>query len=157
MKEAGDVRLEDVVEVVVRASDVVEGSTVEKVFFWKRSVCCCMRKFDFPHTDFCLGWSSSCRQWGQRRRLWRGSCPPGFLRTSQKEDNEEAGFAWWSSEVWTSDPRVLCLYAKEFRKEERAKKGKRKVTATTTSADDAGPPPLPSKPAKRAGKTGPKT
>ena len=55
MKEAGDVSLEDVVEVVVRASDVVEGSTVEKVFFWKRSVCCCMRKFNFPHTDFCLG------------------------------------------------------------------------------------------------------
>ena len=53
--------------------------------------------------------------------------------------------------------RVLCLYAKEFRKEERAKKGKRKVTATTTSANNAGPPSLASKPAKRAGKTGQKT
>ena len=54
-------------------------------------------------------------------------------------------------------PQTPEFYAKEFRKEERAKKGKRKVTATTTSADDAGPPPLPSKHAKRAGKTGPKT
>ena len=33
----------------------------------------------------------------------------------------------------------------------------RKVTATTTSANNAGPPSLASKPAKRAGKTGQKT
>ena len=50
------------------------------------------------------------------------------------------------------------VYASMLRKEERAKKGKRKVTSTTTSADNAGsPPPITSKPAKRARKTGPKT
>ena len=156
MKEAGDVSLEDVVEVVVRVSDVVEGvhsregvilveggEGDQSAVVWESST--------FLIPIFVLADPQAAGSGD------RGSCPPGFLRTSQKEDNEEAGFAWWSSEVWTSDPRVLCLYAKEFRKEERAKKGKRKVTATTTSADDAGPPPLPSKPAKRAGKTGPKT
>ena len=55
MKEAGDVSLEDVVEVVVRASDVVEGVHSREGVLLVEGVCCCMRKFDFPHTDFCLG------------------------------------------------------------------------------------------------------
>ena len=54
-------------------------------------------------------------------------------------------------------PQTPEFYASMLRKEERAKKGKRKVTATTTSANNAGPPSLASKPAKRAGKTGQKT
>ena len=57
-------------------------------------------------------------------------------------------------------PQTPEFYACMVRKEERAKKGKRKVSSTTTNADDAGShPPLTSKPpaAKRARKTGPRT
>ena len=161
MKVAGDVRLEDVVEVVVRASDVVEGvhsregvllveggEGDQSAVVWESST--------FLIPIFVLAdpqaAGSGDRGGGSGEDpVLQDSSERPKKKTTRKQDLPDG------APRYGPQTRVLCLYAKEFRKEERAKKGKRKVTATTTSANNAGPPSLASKPAKRAGKTGQKT
>ena len=161
MKEAGDVSLEDVVEVVVRVSDVVEGvhsregvllveggEGDQSAVVWESST---FLRPIFVLADPQAAGSGDRGGGSGEDPVLQDSSERPKKKTTRKQDLPDG------APRYGPQTRVLCLYAKEFRKEERAKKGKRKVTATTTSADDAGPPPLPSKPAKRAGKTGPKT
>ena len=163
MKEAGDVSLEDVVEVVVRVSDVVEGvhssegvllveggEGDQSAVVWESST--------FLIPIFVLAdpqaAGSGDRGGGSGEDpVLQDSSERPKKKTTRKQDLPDGAPRY--------GPQTPEFYASMLRNSGRRREPRRQkegnLHCTTTIADDAGPPPLASKPAKRAGKTGPKT